>query len=111
MAGRRFSCLPFGRRWHVHFPGNPCHDKGNDEVLLSWRKLAPLRDAMPFVKASSAAAGAGVLRHKNWMSVHGGLSSVIGDVGGSKPRADKVFSMPAYGFQSSFLGVFALLLP
>lgn len=56
-------------------------------------------DAVPFVKATAATAGAGVLRNKDGVTPHRRLLAVVFGKGGGKAISHEVFRVGADGWE------------
>lgn len=99
-------CMPFLRpvcRLFAHLPLYPRHKQVDDLLLLNGRQLLALLDSVPFFKATSATATAGMLSLKYRMTLGRGLTSVVFRKGGSKSLSYKVLGVAAYGIVSLLL--------
>ena len=83
-------------RLFVHLPFYPGHKQIDNLFLLNVGKLFSFFDPIPFFKAVSAAAAAGVLSLKYRMPLCRGLTSVAFRKGGSKPISYKILGVAAY---------------
>lgn len=95
---------------HFYFIFYPRHKKIDYLFLLNVGQVNALGDFIPFIKAVSAAASAGVLRYKNGMSARRGLLSVVGNACRGKPLGNECFAMGADGFYAFFIYVLYITL-
>lgn len=94
---------------HAHLSLYPRHKQIDNLLLLKGGKLFPFFDLVPFFKAASAAATAGMLSLKYRMTLCGGLTSVVFREGGSKPFPYKILGMAAYGIATLLLDIPSVL--
>ena len=88
---------------------DPGHQQVHNALLLGLREGHPRRNPVPLLKTAPAAAGAGVLGHKDGMAPHGGLLSVIGNLSGSQTPGNEILGVPTDHRQTLFPDIFPVL--
>ncbi len=86
----------------LHLAFDPSHQQIHDFLLLLFIQLNTLRNTIPPVKASSAAAGASMLRDEHRMTVHRRLLSVVWYDSRRQPLSDEVLCVEADGIHAFF---------
>jgi hypothetical protein len=84
---------------------DPPHDERNHKVDLRIRKLPPLLDTVPFLKAVSAACAGGMLCDEYRMVFHGGLLPIVLGKCRCKAASDKIDGVLPDGRRPFFLKV------
>ena len=87
---------------------NPIQEEFDQIGLFFGGERPAFRDMMPLLKATSAAAGAGVLRGEHGMPLHRCLFAVVGDFRGRQTRGNKTCSMGTQHSFAFFKGVAAV---
>lgn len=90
---------------HAYLSLYPRHKQIDNLFLLNVGKFFSFFDLIPFFKAASAAATAGMLSLKYRMTLCRGLTSVVFREGGSKPFPYKILGMAAYGIAALLLDI------
>ena len=93
------------RSFLLYFLFDPRHEEVYYPLLLAFGEINALSHPIPFFRASSAAAGAGVLGDENGMSPHGGLFSVVVGDGGGEADGNEILCVDADGVKALFADV------
>lgn len=89
---------------------DPGHKKVDNAALLFGRKGSVLFHLVPFIKAATTAAGAGVLSHEYGVPSHGGLLFVIWNNFWGEAVSHEILGVAPYSVKPFFSNVILVIL-